>query len=428
MDIETVRARFPALQNEDIYADNAGGTQTLDSVIKHISAYYTSTNAQLGGLYHVSKSSADAVQRGLEAGAAFINAEPSEVVFGSSTTQLFVNLSLALRIHPGDELIVSEMDHEANIAPWHRLAAMSGAKVVPWKVDRQTGELNVADLTALLTPKTRLVTVTHSSNILGTISPVKEIAALVHAHSSAQVVVDGVAFAPHRLVDVKDLGVDFYCFSWYKVYGPHIAMLYASTEAQESLSSLGHYFHTGTDLGTKLGLAGGAYELQSAITCVVDYLRSLVPSSSSSIASPTTTSDSVTYDPSMLQKQLRATFDAIERHEEELQTIVMTYLLSHPDTYRIWGSTSMSGRDRMPLISFTVRGQASSAVVAQVHARSNFGIRNGHMYSKRLLDHLDADDDGSGEYVVRLSLCHYNSVQEATAFVHILESIRTEGV
>lgn len=396
LDSSAVRSRFPALLSDDcIYTDNAGGTQVLASVIDYISNYYTHTNAQLGGLYSVSKSSSAAVQRGADAGAEFINASPDEVVYGSSTTQLFTNLSLALDVMPGDELIISEMDHEANIAPWLRLASIRGLKVVPWRVRNETQELHLDDLKQLLSPKTRLVTLTHSSNMLGTINPIKEIAAIVHGHSSAQIVADGVAYAPHRRIDVADLGVDFYCFSWYKVYGPHVAMLYASSEAQKRLTSLGHYFHTGTDLATYLGLAGGAYEFQSSIPLVVEHLKQIGGG------------------------DLNNAFDLIKSHEEEMQKIIMGYMLSKPNTYRIYGSQSTSGVDRMPLISFTVQGRPCSEIVAEVHKRSKFSIRNGHMYSKRLMDQLGCD----GEYAIRISLCHYNSVQEAKDFVALLEQI-----
>lgn len=399
MDNAYARSQFPALQTTNlIYADNAGGSQVLAPVIQYISDYYTKTNAQLGGLYEVSKTSSQAVQSGLESGSEFINAEPNEVAFGSSTTQLFTNLSLAMKVSKGEEIIVSEMDHEANIAPWLRLAEIKQLKVIPWKVRKDTQQLDLDELNSLLSEKTRFVTVTHSSNMLGTVNPVKQIAAIVHKQSKAQIIVDGVAFAPHRRVDVKDLGVDFYCFSWYKVYGPHIAMLYASTQAQERLNTLGHYFHTGTDLSTKIGLAGGAYELQSAITSVVKYIKSLGHGS------------------------LDDSFKLIAQHEEELQTIIMTYMFSKPQVFEIFGSQSMSAADRMPLISFTIKGMKSSDVVDAIHKKSRFGVRNGHMYSKRLMDHLGCDE----EYAIRISLCHYNSKGEAEQFVKILDEIVTE--
>lgn len=394
MDLGYIRSQFPALTQSDcIYTDNAGGTQVLAPVIQYISDYYTKTNAQLGGLYGVSKSSAGAVLKGLEAGAGYINALPSEVVYGSSTTQLFSNLSLAIDFAEGDELVISFMDHEANIAPWLRIAEILKLKVVPWKVRDDRQELDLEDLKKLLTSKTRLVAVTHSSNMLGTINPVKEIASTVHANSTAQVVVDGVAYAPHRQIDVKALGVDFYCFSWYKVYGPHIAMLYASEKAQTRLGTLKHFFHSGDDLSTRLGLAGAAYELQSSIPVVVKYLESISGSS------------------------LEKTFEMIATHEEQMQTIILQYLLSKPDLYVVYGSHSMSAQDRMPLISFRVIGQKCSDVVNRILEKSKFGIRSGHMYSKRLMDQLGCDN----EYAIRISLCHYNTVEEAQEFVQVLK-------
>lgn len=420
MDIDAVRSRFPALNKTDtVYADNAGGTQVLGSVAEYIHDYLISHNVQLGGLYSLSTSSGAAVSAGLAAGAAYINAaSPDEVVFGPSTTQLFTNLSLALQCAPGDELVVSEADHEANIAPWHRLAALRGLTVVPWRVRESDAALHLDDLASLLNDKTQLVTVTHCSNLLGAIHPIREIGSLVRERTrgKAQVCVDGVAFAPHRQVDVAALGVDFYCFSWYKVYGPHLAMLYASTEAQKRLDSLGHYFHTGTDLATKLGLAGAAYELQASVPTVVQYLRDLGAARPGRGAKVEDVADRAA-----LQMELRKSFDLIAVHEEELSRVILSYLTSRSDLYRVFGPTSWSREARVPLVTFACLNRRQSDVVAAVHARSKIGIRNGHMYSKRLMDHLGAANEG--EYAIRISLVHYNSIGEAEAFVALLKEI-----
>ncbi|POR36536.1 Uncharacterized protein TPAR_03246 [Tolypocladium paradoxum] len=196
----------------------------------------------------------------LRAGAGFINAAVDEVVFGASTTQLLRNLSYALRFAPGDEIVVSAIDHEANIAPWVDLAERQGLVLKWWKPAAGTDpRLLSGDLETLLSPSTRLVTCTHASNILGTITDVKAIAAAAHG-VGALVCVDGVGYAPHRPIDVKALGVDFYAFSWYKAYGPHIAMLYASCRAQTHMKSLGHFFNPSVTLADKLGLSAASYE------------------------------------------------------------------------------------------------------------------------------------------------------------------------
>lgn len=207
-----------------------------------------------------------------------LNEASQDPVLGPSTTQLFRNVSYALRFQEGDELIVSALDHEANIAPWVDLAERQNLVLKWWKPNTTTTTINpkllASDLAPLLTARTRLVTCTHASNILGSIHDIKAIAATVHAaNPTALVCVDAVAYAPHRKVDVKDLGVDFYCFSWYKVYGPHCALLYASPLALDRLASLGHFFNPRTTLEQKLGLAGASYELVHALPAVVAYLE-----------------------------------------------------------------------------------------------------------------------------------------------------------
>ena len=180
-------------------------------------------------------------------------------MFGSSTTQLLHNISFALTFSEGDEIIVSSIDHEANIGPWVDLAARHKLTLKWWTPTPPSSSpnpnpiLTAASLTPLLTPRTRLVSCTHASNVLGSANPIAEVTAAVRASPSpnALVVVDGVSWAPHRPIDVRALDVDVYAFSWYKVYGPHIAMLYASQRAQGQMRSLGHYFKKGDTLEEK---------------------------------------------------------------------------------------------------------------------------------------------------------------------------------
>ncbi|EHK98818.1 putative cysteine desulfurase [Glarea lozoyensis 74030] len=201
----------------------------------------------------------------------------------------------------------------------------------------------------------------------------------VHKIKDAVLCVDGVAYSPHRHLDMQDLGVDFYCFSWYKVYGPHIAMLYASPLGMSTTKSLGHYFNPHATLQHKLGLAGSSYELTAAIPAVVAYIG----------ASP------------------KETWSAIEKHEGELQTLLLDYLNSRKDV-TIYGEKSADTKLRVATISFTVAGWKSKDVVDKVEELSNgeMAIRWGGMYSVRLLeDVLGLGYDG----VVRVSMVHYNT-------------------
>lgn len=361
--------------------------------------YLEETNVQLGASYNVAKQSTEIYGKGLDAAAGFLGAASDEIVIGPSTTQLFSNLSLILNLPAGSDIIISSLDHEANISPWVRLAKLQNHTIKWWPAApaAQTHTspspiLTAENLKPLLSDKTALVTCTHASNVLGTIHDVKKIAEMVHTIPGARLCVDGVALAPHREVDVKALGVDFYAFSWYKVYGPHIAILYASRQAQQSLDSLGHYFHTGTSLETKIGLASASYELVAAIPSIVSYFG---PDKSE-------------------------TWAAIALHEEKLQEGLLSYLRKREDV-TIHGERSANKDLRVPVISFTVNGRSSRDIVEGIERRSNFGCRWGHFYSKRMVDDLLGLEDCDG--VVRVSMVHYNTVEEVDRYVQILDAV-----
>ncbi|PNP46696.1 hypothetical protein TGAMA5MH_01647 [Trichoderma gamsii] len=382
-----VRDHFPALQQNQVYLDNAGGSQTLGTVIDSITDYLTGTNVQLGASYTVSKKSTALYGAAYKAAAKYINANPDEIVFGSSTTQLFRNLSYALKFNPGDEIVVSWIDHESNIASWLDLATRQNLVLKWWKPKPSLNpELLVSDLTALLSPRTRLVTCTHASNLLGTITDVKAVAAAAH-RVGALLCVDAVAYAPHRPVDVKDLGVDFYCFSWYKVYGPHISMLYGSWSAQTHVRPLGHFFNPSVSLEDKIGLAGGSYELLQAVPHVVDYLD--------------------------------GKWDSIIAHEALLQTTLLDYLKLQPNVI-IYGTPDSSARARVATISFSVKGLTSQEIVERVESKTPYGFRYGTYYSERLArETLGLSKDGA----VRVSMVHYNTLDEIQGLIKALDEV-----
>ena len=371
----------------------AGGSQVLKTVIDSVSNYLSSNNVQLGASYKIARESTRLFEAGSAAVAKYVNASPEEVVLGPSTTQLFRNLSLSLYDHitPDSEIIVSKLDHEANIASWVQLAEWRGAKLIWWdSPDKQNPHLDTEVLKGLLTPRTKLVTCTHTSNILGTISDVKAIAETVHSVPGALLCVDAVAYAPHRAIDVKDLGVDFYSFSWYKLYGPHIASLYASSSAQKSMRSLGHFFKSKDGLENKLGMAAANYELTASIPDVCAYLQ-------------------------------KTPWEQIAAHEEKLQGILIDYLNSKPEVYKIYGEPVADKSKRVPVISFTVKGRKSKDVVDAIEARSNFACRWGAFYSNRLAEEVLGLDPVDG--VVRVSLLHYNTEEEIKGYVKVLDEV-----
>ena len=374
---ESVRANFPSLGQDQIYLDNAGGSQILGVVVNSIKEYLTGTNVQLGGSYPIGKKSNALYAAAYQAGSKYINANPDEVVFGPSTTQLFRTLSFALNAQPGDEVIVTKADHEANVAPWVDMADRLGMEVKWWQPRSKTDPRMLSEeLEQLISPKTKLVACAHVNNVLGTINDIKAIAQVAH-NAGALICVDGVAYAPHRPIDVKDLGVDFYGFSWYKVYGPHIALLYGSKEAQSHMRSLGHFFNPHVTMSDKMGLAATSYEMAQAVPLIVDYLG---PSDSSM-------------------------WQYIKGQEQRLQAALLDYLRKRSDI-TIYGVNHGDPELRVPTISFTAKGWNSRELVEAVESKSNFGFRWGAFYSNRLVrEVLDLGEDG----VVRISLVHYNT-------------------
>ncbi len=303
-----------------------------------------------------------------------------DIVLGSSTTQLFRNLSYALDWPEGSEIIVSKIDHEANIAPWVSLATRRKLTLKWWvPKTKENPKLLPSDLKELLTEKTKLVTCTHASNILGTIHDIRAIADAVHTVPDALICVDAVAYAPHRQVDVKALGVDFYSFSWYKVYGPHISILYSSAKGLQAVTSLGHHFNHHDSLQDKLGLAGSCYELTASIPSIISY-----------------------FGPNPAQS-----WAAIEEHEYELQSKLLEYLNGRRDV-TICGEKEADPKKRVSTISFLVKGWKSRDVVEAVDkaSKGEVGIRWGAFYSNRLVEEvLGLGSDG----VVRVSMVHYNT-------------------
>ncbi|KAH7308566.1 pyridoxal phosphate-dependent transferase [Stachybotrys elegans] len=387
--VEKARAAFPALASPQIFGDNAGGSQVLGTVAERmrrsnkpctnsISTYLIKTNVQLGASYPASQQSTALYSAGYKAAAKYVNAHEDEIVLGASATQVLFNLAASLKFNADDEVIVSELDHESNIDPWLYYARRTGFKIKWWtSSDPKNPMLELDTLKGLLTEKTRLVAFTHSSNILGHIHDVRAIANEVHKIPGAMICVDAVAYAPHRLIDVKQLGADFYVFSWYKVYGPHMALLYGSMAAQEQMDSLGHYFNPSNTLSSKLGLAASNYELLQSLVPLVEYFGD---------------------DPAEM-------WAGIEKHEETLQKRLIDYISSRPDI-TIRGEPSPDTSRRLPTISFTVEGRSSRSIVEAMESISNVGIRWGHFYSKRLVEKvLGLEGDG----VVRVSLVHYNT-------------------
>lgn len=407
LDMDFVRSQFPSLKNDFILMDNAGGSQTLGKVIERIGDYLTNYNVQLGASYKVSAMAGKVLNETHAKLAGLINAKSvKEVIVGSSTTMLLRILSICLseQWKPGDEVIVSNSDHEANVSCWVDLQK-KGIVVKIWKVNPETFQFELDDLKELLSGKTKLVAVVHASNFLGLINPVKKIAEVVH-RAGALICVDGVAYAPHRLVDVQAFDVDFYVFSTYKTYGPHQAILWGKYELLAPLNGLNHYFIGKDEIPYKFQPGNFNYELTYSLAGIPNYLLDV-------------------YDhhfPASSETENRAkfskVFDLMADHEELLANHLLDYLNANPKI-KIIGLKSADKNKRVPTISFIHKDYLSSEVVEKVDA-FGIGIRFGDFYAKKLIHDLGLEEkDG----VIRVSLVHYNTIEEVDQLIKAFEEV-----
>jgi selenocysteine lyase/cysteine desulfurase len=247
LDLEFIRSQFPAFAEPSLagfaHFENAGGSYACGQTVEWLNRYYRQTRVQPYYAFAPSKLAGEQMDAAKERMAAWLNVGADELHFGPSTSQNTYVVAQALRqqLRPGDEIIVTNQDHEANIGAWSRLHS-DGAVIREWKIDPQTAELSLKDLEALLSSRTRMVAFTHCSNVVGSINPVREITDLVH-RAGALAFVDGVAFAPHGPPDVAALGADLYVFSLYKVYGPHLGAMFMRRELNAHLPPQGHFFN-----------------------------------------------------------------------------------------------------------------------------------------------------------------------------------------
>jgi cysteine desulfurase family protein (TIGR01976 family) len=403
-DIDWVRAQFPALTGKTVFFDNAGGAQVLARVADRIRDYLLTTSVQLGASYAASKEASAKVLAARRAVAELIGAPHDDaVVMGGSTTGLLFQLTSAIlpTIRPGDEIIVTDTDHESNIGNWKRLAAQ-GAVIKVWQVNRESLELEIDALKALLTPRTKWVAMTQASNVLGTVNPVAEVATLVH-EAGARLAVDAVAYAPHRLVDVEGSGADVTAFSFYKVYGPHNAVMYVKRDLLLALPGINHYFIGADDVPYKLQPGNVNFELSWGAVGIGDYL---VEAGERHGATGTR------------RQKMQAAFERFADHEDRLGARLLDFLAGKKGVPVI-GRPRIGNQNRVPTISFVKTGVQSESIVRHLD-RHDIGIRFGDFYATHLIDALGLREQGG---VVRVSMVHYNTLDEVDRLIRHLDEV-----
>jgi len=403
LDLEFVRSQFPAFREPSLagfaHFENAGGSYAAGQTIQWLDRYYRQTKVQPYYVFAASAKAGEHMDAAKERMAAWLNVGRDEMHFGPSTSQNTFVLAQAIRrrLKPGDEVIVTNQDHEANSGAYSRLAD-DGFTVREWKVNPKTAELERRDLEALLGPRTKLVAFTHCSNVVGSIHPVRELVDLAHG-AGAWVFVDGVAFAPHGMPDLQALGVDAYYFSLYKVYGPHLGAMFLRREVNEALPNQGHFFNDGKP-GARFTPAGPDHAQIAAVNGVMDYMDAVADHHGAKDKPVTARAGTVR--------------ELFRGHETALLQPLLDFLAKHPKV-RLIGRTRAT--ERAPTVSFTVTGKSSADVAARL-AEAKLGVGVGNFYAYRLIKSLGIDtEDGA----VRVSFVHYTSKEEVDRLLRELD-------
>lgn len=397
LDLDAARVRFPAFSADTCadwaFFENAGGAYVPHAVIDRLVRFMTAAKVQPGAPYPASALATEMMAEGTNAMATLINAEAEALILGADTTTNLHVLAnaLSMLIESGDEVVVTNLDHEANITPWRRLTRR-GATVREWRFDPETGALSLEGLEAVLSENTRLVCFPHASNITGAICDARAAVRLAH-EAGALAVVDGVSHAPHGLVDVAALDADAYAFSAYKVFGPHVGVLAVRHGLLARLENQNHMFLAGTG-ALAINPGGPNHELTAALAGITDYLDDLYRHHFGD------GSDRSARD------RVKAVFGLFEDHQHALTARLLAGLRAHPSIHVI--GSRKAGPHRSPTVAF-VHDRLPSRMVAEHLRDHRVAVRHGHFYAWRCLQALGLDpDDG----VVRASMVHYTSGED----------------
>jgi cysteine desulfurase family protein (TIGR01976 family) len=400
--VESVRSKFPALEHSKpfVFFDNAAGAQIPQAVFGAVNRHLLECNVQRGGRYGKSREVDATIERGRQSVADLVNARsPQEIAFGMNATSFVRIVSLAIGQSLGErnEFIVTDMDHEANVATWLALER-DGAKFRWWKM-REDGNLHPDDLQPLLSSRTRLVACTVTSNALGSVVDVAATAKIVHA-AGGELFLDCVHYGPHGPIDVQAWDCDYLVCSGYKIFAPHMGFLWGRYKLLDELSTFREEFIPNEPPG-KLEVGTFVYENVAGMEAAVGYLEELGREENGSTSSR--------------RANLVVAMNSIRQYEQILSLELLRALKACWATiYGIGDEASIA--HRVPTVLFNLPGIAP-AKVTEVLAQAGIGVRDGHMYSPRLMNRL-ALSQASG--AVRVSLVHYNTVEEIRRFGEVL--------
>ncbi len=414
-DVQEIRAQFPSLHfpaDDDtlpVFFDNPAGTQVPQRVIDAVVSYYLHTNAYAGGAFATSRRNEAMVQAARERVTDFLHASrPEEIVFGPNMTTLTFALSRALgkTLSPGDEIVLTRMDHDGNVMPWMRIAEDYHLRV-RW-VDIRTSDctLDMGSLEAALTDRTKIVATVHASNAVGTINPVKQIAAMMAHAAGALHVVDAVQSAPHVAIDVQDIGCDFLLCSAYKFFGPHIGILWGRYDLLAELPA--YKVRPAKNVPPYRWETGApSFETIYGVAAAIDYLAWLGEQRADAVS-----------DQSSRRNLLLSAMDSIQDYEQQLAAHLIKGLQSLPGV-TIAGITDPARlHERVPTVAFVMEGYTPREI-AQYLADHHIYVWSGNYYAQEIMERL-----GRGEHgMVRVGPVHYNTVEEIDRLLGALASL-----
>ena len=415
LDIDFVRQQFPAYNGETKidghFLDAAAGSYPCQQTIDALTNFYLYNKIQPGNPYPESQRAMAQMTSSRERWAQALNVEPHELDFGPSTTQNLYVLANAFRewLHPGDEVVVTNQDHESNNGAIRRAVNAAGATLIEWQVDIESGLLHTEQLVAIVSNKTRLICFPHSSNLAGTrndVEGVVEIAKTVNAFTLC----DGVSYAPHELPDVDAMGVDIYLFSLYKVYSVHQGLLVIREPLLEVLPAQGHFFKTAVTVGEKMIPAGPDHAQVVAAGAVLDYVSLLAEHHGFSNAN-------LHEGANILAAQTRFVSELWHNHEQAFFAPLLDYLNSRQNIRYLGGRAADS--DRCPLVTFSVADK-DPVELTQALCERKILCCTSHCYAPRLLEAVGMDAEKGG---VRFSMAHFNDIDDVNAAIAALDEL-----
>ncbi|HAV78260.1 MAG TPA: cysteine desulfurase-like protein [Anaerolineae bacterium] len=415
LDLSTIRNQFPSLDRPAIFLDNPAGTQIAKPSLDRINKYLLETNANHEGMFETSRRSDEVLHEAHAAMADFLNASlPEEIIFGNNMTTLTLHISrsLARNLSAGDNILVTRMDHDANIAPWMMVAEEKECNLLWVDIDIEEGTLDLDDFAKALEKKPKIAAFGYASNLLGTVNPVNKLTKMAH-DAGALVYIDAVQYAPHGPIDVQDVDCDFLACSSYKFFGPHAGALFGKYDLLNELKAykvrpasdtLPYKFETGTQ--NHEGIAG--------VLGALEYLQWLGDQFGAEHESAWREAGFTSR-----KLELKKAMSAMQAYESELSRKLIGIIESVPGAH-IYGVTDLNRLDeRVPTVSFTLEGKDPEQV-ADAIGRENIYVWNGHNYALAVVERLGLLEAGG---MIRVGPVHYNTLDELDKFGEVLKKV-----